>query len=369
MRYGRLSRDSDRSHCRILIKSAICPFSFKVNIAEEGRVGRVHQRISKYNPWTSFMDSPLGLANFFNPASPTGSQAPANGPPPKKGDASPPARAQEGRSRQLKVKEFKLDWIPSNAHILITGRRATGKSHLCTQLLTHKAKALPIVFASKYVAGHYRKYLPAENVLENFNENLVQNLLNRQSQQHSTDIIFAFDDVTHDGVCLMDNPTVRDIVKYGSSLNITSIFNVQHAGVYDETFRRNVDFVFIFHDNLVDDQRILYEKYGNMFASFEDFQVAYKQCTTEEPYRCLVLNMREPWPLMDEEERRRSRKAPDGVYWYSSTRDLPASSDSVPRVSTEAKPAATEPRPSADPGSSASTHSNAKRKWFRPKLD
>lgn len=233
------------------------------------------------------------------------------------------------RRPKLKTSKFHIDWIPPGSNILIIGRRGVGKSHLCTHLLTYKENVVPVVFASKYVVQRYRKSVPASNVVDNFDESKLKTLLHRQTSSGGVnEIILAFDDVTNEGMSLMDNGTVRDIVKYGSSLNITSIFSVQHAGVFDSTFQRNVDFVFIFHDNLIDNQRVLYEKYAHMFPTFEAFQDCLHPCTSEEPYRCLVLNMFKPW-AMDYDDRKREGKAPDGVYWYSSTASLPASSEGV----------------------------------------
>lgn len=215
-----------------------------------------------------------------------------------------------------KIRPFELEQLKKGSNILIVGRRGVGKSFLCTQLLTCKEHVAPIVFSSKYVAQCYREYIPNSHVLDTFDATKLKHILRRQMESNSdsdTEIIVAFDDITYDGRCLMDNNDVRDLVKYGSSLNITSIFAAQHAGVYDETFRRNVDYVFIFHDNLVDNQMILYQKYGNMFSAFEDFQAVYTSCTRER-HRCLVLDMRTPWDhsIPDHDT------VPDGVYWYMS---------------------------------------------------
>lgn len=197
---------------------------------------------------------------------------------------------------KYRIPVFSIDKIPPGSNVLIVGRRGVGKSYLCTELLMSQSDTLPVVFASKYVVDTYKKKVPVTNVFDSFDNARLEHLLSKQVEtKGEKHVIMAFDDVTHENACLMDNLSVRDIVKYGSSLNLTSIFSVQHAGVYDETFRRNVDYVFAFHDNLTDNKKLLYTRYGDMFNSYEEFDAIFRHCTAEHPHRCLVLDMKNPW--------------------------------------------------------------------------
>lgn len=237
---------------------------------------------------------------------------------------------------KYRIPVFSIDKIPAGSNILIVGRRGVGKSYLCTELLMSKPSVLPVVFASKYVVDTYKKKIPEGNVLESFDGEVLEAILSNQVQSKGeTGVIMAFDDVTHENACLMENMSVRDIVKYGSSLNITSIFSVQHAGVYDDTFRRNVDYVFAFHDNLTDNKKLLYNRYGDMFNSYEEFDAIFKHCTAEHPYRCLVLDMKNPWhvPVSVSTCAECHTKTTEshtvlgkpkniaGTYWYTSTHE------------------------------------------------
>ena len=217
--------------------------------------------------------------------------------------------------------EFKLEMIPPGSNILVVGRRGMGKTHLTCDLLTHRSNSVPVVFSSVYVAQRYRSHLPASNVVDSFDATKLKSLLDRQlSTGDDRELVIAFDDVSNGNECLMENSQVRELCMYGSSLNLTSVFAVQHAGVYDETFRRNVDYLFIFHDNLDDYQRVVYEKYARTFGTFSKFQAVYNECTTE-PFRCLVIDMRTPWKGLG-----------DGVYWYASPADLPRATDTIEQI-------------------------------------
>jgi hypothetical protein len=217
-------------------------------------------------------------------------------------------------SNRAIVPLFDLNQIPPGSNVLVVGRRGVGKSFLVTRLLRQRRDSIPIVFCSKYVLSSYSQQLPHANVLDGFDEQKLDCILKKQVESNGQkEVVIAFDDVTNENVCLMENVKVRDVVKYGSSLNITTIFSSQHSGVYDETFRRNVDFVFLFNDNLVDNQTMAFKKYAHMFRDIDQFKRCYRQCTLK-PHRCLVLDMRRPWriPESDDEE----HGPPDGVYSY-----------------------------------------------------
>ncbi len=182
-------------------------------------------------------------------------------------------------------------------------------------LLTHRKQSVPIVFASRYVIDCYKSHLPNNNVFLEFNEEKLKEIMTKQMNERGkdekTEIVIAFDDITAQDTVLLENETVRDLVKYGSSCNITTIFSAQHARVFDDTFRRNVDYVLSFHDNLLVNQRALYERYGDTFENFETFKSFYFQCCFEESHRCLVIDMKTPW-----------KKPNDGIYWYKSPSNL-----------------------------------------------
>lgn len=219
------------------------------------------------------------------------------------------------------VTQFKPEVIPAGSNILVCGRRSRGKTHLILDLCRQRHNSLVIVFAGKYVAWNYKKVLPHNNVLEGFSEDKLNTLLSQQlSSEGESEIVVVFDDVAIGDNCLMTINSVRDIVKYGSSLKITAVFGVQHAGVYDETFRRNVDYVFMFNDNLLSSRKTLYQQYGDNFDNFDDFINIYDQCTTQ-PHRCLVIDYRSPW----------SHKL-DHIYWYQSPPDLDTVSANFPTI-------------------------------------
>ena len=52
--------------------------------------------------------------------------------------------------------------------------------------------------------------------------------------------------------------------------------------------RNNLDYVFIFRNNIVKERQKIYDNYAGMFANFEVFNQVMNQCT--ENYECLVID-------------------------------------------------------------------------------
>ena len=69
------------------------------------------------------------------------------------------------------------------------------------------------------------------------------------------------------------------------------------------TLRTNIDFTFIFRENIVANRKRLYDNFAGMFPSFETFCQVMDQCT--ENYECLVIH-----------NSSKSNKIIDQVYWY-----------------------------------------------------
>lgn len=67
--------------------------------------------------------------------------------------------------------------------------------------------------------------------------------------------------------------------------------------------RTNIDYTFIFRENLVGNRKRIYENYAGMFPNYDAFAQVMDQCT--ENFECLVIN-----------NTTKSNKLEDQVFWY-----------------------------------------------------
>ena len=208
-------------------------------------------------------------------------------------------------------RRFNLNDISPGCNIVIIGRRFGGKSKLLIDFLLSRLVANKVIFCSKYVVPTYLEYFKETDIQCEYNGKHLQKLIDRQQANGSQpELVLAYDDVAVLGDLWKDEK-IKDIVRYGSSLGMTSVFSLQYIGVLDETFIRNVDYVFAFRDNVIDNQKWLFEQFGGMFSDFNTFKKLHDVCSSE-PFRCLVIDLKTP------------RKNPaDGIFWYKATEDLP----------------------------------------------
>jgi hypothetical protein len=236
---------------------------------------------------------------------------------------------------------FNIADIEKGTNTLICGRKLTGKSTVLVTLIQNRLydhqnvadstdsvdstdsidsvnseqplniniankKVKVVIFASCYVSSSYKKYFPENNIYEKYDSSVMKKLIeSQQKEQGETELIIGIDDVAVNKDFWKDK-YIRDVVRYGSSLGITTIFSIQYAGQLDDVFRRNIDYVFIFHDHNLENQKLLFQEFGGIFENFHDFKIMLDECIAE-PYRCLVFDLKNP-----------HKEARHAVFWYKS---------------------------------------------------
>ena len=200
--------------------------------------------------------------------------------------------------------KFNIQDISPGTTTFICGKKLTGKSTVLVTLTQRRHDAQVVIFSSEYVASSYRKYFPEEAIYEKYDPHVMKKLIeSQQANCGRKELLVAIDDVAVNKDIWQDR-YIRDIVRYGSSLNITTLFSIQYAGQLEDVFKRNVDYVFVFHDHILENQKLLYKEFGGMFLTFTEFKTVLDECI-QEPYRCLVFDLKTP------------RKDPrHGVFWY-----------------------------------------------------
>lgn len=192
---------------------------------------------------------------------------------------------------------FNFNKVCKGSNIIICGKRLTGKSHLLIDFLQHRKSQFPsskqVIFASKYITPIYNQYFSSDTIYDKYNKYILYNLITQQETDNKEELIIVFDDIASHKADLMEDPDIKNIVRYGSSLKITLIFCVQYIGQMDEIFKRNVDYIFCFHENNLKDQKLLFDEFNDIlnFSHFTEFKNIYDSCVSKS-YRCLVIDFR-----------------------------------------------------------------------------
>tara|TARA_B100000963_G_scaffold240678_1_gene210577 strand:+ start:487 stop:1278 length:792 start_codon:yes stop_codon:yes gene_type:complete len=217
---------------------------------------------------------------------------------------------------EIQLKKFDMSQIKDDKVVVLIGKRETGKSFLCKDLL-YQHRDIPcgqVISATEAANGYYRKMVPPLFIHDEYTPGIIANVLKRQRMMidkiNANAVIdprlfLLLDDCIYDQSWVKDK-NVRSLFMNGRHFKILFVITMQYALGIPPNLRTNVDFVFILRENFVNNRKRLYDHYAGMFPSFEMFCQVMDQCT--ENYECLVIN-----------NNAKSNKLEDQVFWYKAS--------------------------------------------------
>ena len=217
----------------------------------------------------------------------------------------------------LELRKFDINEIKDDKVVVLIGKRDTGKSFLCRDILYHH-RNIPVGQVISGTEGEnqfYSKIVPKLFIHGEFTTDIVQNMLTRQKmmldKQNGGDstidprAFLILDDCLYDNTWAKDK-YMRSVFMNGRHYKLLFLLTMQYALGIPPNLRTNIDYVFILRENYQSNRKRLYEHYAGMFPTFEMFCQVMDQCT--ENYECLVIN-----------NNAKSNKLSDQVFWYKAT--------------------------------------------------
>ena len=220
-------------------------------------------------------------------------------------------------STTLNLKKFDMNEIKDDKVVVLIGKRDTGKSFLCRDIL-YRHRGVPVgqvISGTEGANQFYSKMVPKLFIHDEFKPEIVENILKRQKimikkinegggadQSIDPRAFLILDDCLYDNSWAKDK-NMRSVFMNGRHFKLLFLLTMQYALGIPPNMRTNIDYVFILRENYVSNRKRLYEHYAGMFPTFEMFCQVMDQCT--ENYECLVIN-----------NNAKSNKLSDQVYWY-----------------------------------------------------
>ena len=190
---------------------------------------------------------------------------------------------------EIQLKKFDMNQIKDDKVVVLIGKRETGKSFLCKDLL-HQHKDIPcgqVISATEAANGYYKKMVPPIFIHDEYKPEVIANVLKRQrmmidkiNANVTVDprLFLLLDDCIYDQSWVKDK-NVRSLFMNGRHFKILFIITMQYALGIPPNLRTNVDFVFILRENFINNRKRLYDHYAGMFPTFEMFCQVMDQCT------------------------------------------------------------------------------------------
>jgi len=220
---------------------------------------------------------------------------------------------------KLELKKFDPARIAGDSVVVFIGKRNTGKSYCMKDIISYH-RNIPIgivVSPTEKANGYFEKFIPKMLLYDEPDEKIIKTFLERQikistekklemAKSGRTNIdnraFLILDDCLYDKKWINDK-SIRAIFMNGRHYKIFFLITMQHAMGLPPVLRNNLDYVFIFRNNIVKERQKIYDNYAGMFANFEVFNQVMNQCT--ENYECLVIDCKT-----------QSNKIEDQVFWY-----------------------------------------------------
>jgi len=223
---------------------------------------------------------------------------------------------------KLELRKFDPSVIKSDSVVVFIGKRNTGKSYCMKDILSyHKDLPVGIVISPTETANNYfEKFIPNMLIYDEYEPPIINKFLTRQiniNKQRNDQIkkygsseidnraFLILDDCLYDKTWASDK-NIRSIFMNGRHYKIFFLITMQYCLGLPPILRANIDYVFIFKNNLIKEREKIYNHYAGVFNDFNTFCTVMDSCTDN--YECLVID-----------NKVQSNKLEDQVKWYKAS--------------------------------------------------
>lgn len=195
------------------------------------------------------------------------------------------------KQSSMYFKKFDLKNVRENSATCIIGKRDCGKSVVVSTLAENLLKSgkidkCVIVAPTDKITKFYFQKLGANNVFYEYSSSIIKNIIEKQEKQKSK-VLLILDDCIAQKSALKDE-SFLNLVMNGRHLGITLIFTMQFPMGITPEIRCNFDYVFLAADDMISNQKRMYDHYAGMFPAFDSFRQIFYQLTSN--YGMMVIN-------------------------------------------------------------------------------
>lgn len=209
----------------------------------------------------------------------------------------------------LQIKRFDPKKMRDNSIVVFVAKRMSGKS-TCVKDIMHYKRYLPVgVVMSGTEEGNcfYQSFIPDLFVYNEYRSDVIEKIVSRQKLlvkqgEKNSPVFIILDDCMYDKKFLREK-IMRQIFYNGRHWNIFFMLTMQYCMDLSPDLRSNIDYIFVFRENILQNREKIYKNFFGIFPTFEMFNQVMNACT--ENYECLVLD-----------NTIKSNRVEDVVFWY-----------------------------------------------------
>jgi hypothetical protein len=195
------------------------------------------------------------------------------------------------------INMFDIDDVVDNPFFALVAKRGSGKSWIIKDLVFNlwdkKKIENCIVFApADKMANFYESFIPKENVFYELDVEKIREILNTQIEKNNQQIqstCIILDDCLSSNRNWEKNPVLYDLLINTKRYHITLILSMQFPLGINQELRCFIDYVLLGADDLIGNQKRLYDYYAGIFPNFNGFKQTFEQTTQNFDFMCLSL--------------------------------------------------------------------------------
>ena len=222
-------------------------------------------------------------------------------------------------SFRLELKKFDPKKIKDDSVIVAIAARNRGKSVCIKDILSYHTN-IPIgmvISPTEHANSYFQHFIPKLLIHDEYSPELINKYVQRQqkiSGKYKKELenyghtsidprsFLVMDDAMYDKTWTND-ANIRKIFMNGRHYKILFLLTMQFPMGISPALRTNIDYVFIFKENIKKNKERLYDHYAGMFPSLQVFEQVLEQVTQD--YGCLVIDNRASGSRLE-----------DQVFWY-----------------------------------------------------
>jgi hypothetical protein len=200
--------------------------------------------------------------------------------------------------KEFKFKHFDMSKMKTDAIVLLLGKRGSGKSVLMKEIFHKRQQTLSyglVISGTENVNKFYSDFIPPlyihneyipDNVARAFH---AQNkIIFKQGKTKKNNMFVCLDDCLGDDAIWKKDKVFKKLIFEGRHSNIFLALLLQYCKAIPPGFRTNIDYIFLFFYPDHDAQKNIYDNFGGMFGSFNEFKTAYEALCKD--HHCMVID-------------------------------------------------------------------------------
>lgn len=218
----------------------------------------------------------------------------------------------------LQIRRFDMNNLKDHATIVAIGKRGRGKSVVIKEILRLKS-SIPggvIMSPTERLNCTYGDFIPQLYIHYTYEPEIIEKILYRQEEMVEKErrknaegkkidprAFLVMDDMMAKKKSWISDECISNIFMNGRHYKLMFILAMQFSLGITPELRNNIDYIFLFGDDVRSNLERIYKHYAGVFPNFDSFAMVFSDLTDN--HGCMVIDNKVS-----------SKRLQDKIFWY-----------------------------------------------------